>query len=178
MIDRDYVVSVTYAVERKPTNTSRLFPIQVCSPHLYSILTRLLEFTIGKGIEEAISTLDRFSCPKGVHSLFRHIVLLEGINVRKPTQVAKGVRINSSAFWENHQKNLRSIYQVFSMITPVVYQCLLIKHYLSLTVLDSPYFTNLLQPPQIHPEQTQMISRMMLLHFTLKIIRQNFPTST
>ena len=104
LIDRGYIVSVTYAVESKPTNTSRLFPIQVCSPHLYSILTRLLEITIGKGIEEAISTLDRFSCPKGVHGLFRHIVLLEGINLQKPVQVVKGVQLIPLPFGESPEE--------------------------------------------------------------------------
>ena len=91
--DRDYVISVTYAIESRPSNTSRSSFLKVCSPHLFSVLVRLLEITIGRGIEAAISTLDRFSNPKGVHGLFRHIALLDGINVRAPVQIADGVRV-------------------------------------------------------------------------------------
>ena len=104
LIDRDHVVSVTYAIESKPTNTSRSFPLKVCSPHLSFVLVRLLEITIGRGIEEAVSTLDRFSCPKGVHGLFRHIVLLDGINVREAVQIAEGVRLIPLPFGESPEE--------------------------------------------------------------------------
>ena len=103
-IDRDRIVSVTYAIESKPANTSRSFPLKICFPYLYSILTRLLEITIGRGIEEAVSTLDRFSCPKGVHGLFRHIVLLDGINVQEPVKIAEGVRLIPLLFGESPEE--------------------------------------------------------------------------
>ena len=93
LIDRDRFISVTYAIPSEPTNTSRSLFLNISFPYLYSILTRLLEIAIGRGIEEAVSTLDRFSYPKGVHGVFRHIVLLDGINIREPVQITEGVRL-------------------------------------------------------------------------------------
>ena len=104
LIDRDRVISVTYAIPSEPTNTSRSLPLKICFPYLYSILTRLLEIAIGRGIEEAVFTLDRFSHPKGVHGLFRHIALLDGINVREPVQITEGVRLIPLPFGESPEE--------------------------------------------------------------------------
>ena len=98
LIDRDYVISVTYDIESEPTNTSHSLPLGLWYPSVYFILERLLEITIGRGIEEAVSTLDRFSCAKGVHGFFRYIVFLDGISVREPVQVAEGVRLSPLPF--------------------------------------------------------------------------------
>ena len=104
LIDRDCVISVTYAIPSEPTNTSRSLPLAICFPYLYSILTRLLEIAIGRGIEEAVSTLDRFSSPKGVHGLFRHIALLDGIHVPEPVQITEGVRLIPLPFGESPEE--------------------------------------------------------------------------
>ena len=61
--------------------------------HLFLVLERLLEITLVRGIEEAVSIFDRCSRPEGAHGVFQDVRLLSGIKLKTEAQVFEGVRL-------------------------------------------------------------------------------------
>ena len=100
-IDKDNIIEfarnsipfASYIIENDSTNGSRLDHRRFERLHLFFLLSRLLEISIGRGIEEAVSVFDRCSYPEGTYSFFQQVTLLEGIELETEIQVLEGVRL-------------------------------------------------------------------------------------
>ena len=60
---------------------------------LFMVLERLLEITLVRGIQEAVSFFDSCSRPEGTQVFLRDVAFLEGIMIEKEIPVFKGVRL-------------------------------------------------------------------------------------
>ena len=92
-ISENRIPIASYVIERNSTDESRLGRVRYERTRLYRLIGRLLEIAIVRGVEEAISVLNRCSGSKGVHGFFQHVVLLGGIKIEKAIQVFEGVRL-------------------------------------------------------------------------------------
>ena len=83
----------SYRIENNPTNESHLFSLGYQRLALRLLIERLLQISLVRGIEEAVSVLDRCSCPEGTHDLFQDVMLLKGIKLDTEIEVFEGVRL-------------------------------------------------------------------------------------
>ena len=90
---RDSVPAASYVITSDSNDISRLNCVRYSLTPLYSLIERLLKIAIGKGIEEAVSFFDRYSCPEGAHGVFHMVTLIEGIELKTEIQVFEGVRL-------------------------------------------------------------------------------------
>ena len=87
------VGSFSYAIEGD-AGGFRLSVLQYTCLCLLGVLPKhLLNIAIAYGIEEAVSTFDKCSCPEGTQNLFQDIASLNGIRLETETQVCEGVRL-------------------------------------------------------------------------------------
>ena len=87
-----------YRIENNPTNESRLFPLRYQRLALRLLIERLLQISLVRGTEEAVSVFDRSSCSEGTHDLFQDVALLGGIKLETEIEVFEGVRLVPFAF--------------------------------------------------------------------------------
>ena len=90
---RDSIQTDSYLIESDSTCRYRLYNYGIQSLPLFMVLERLLEITLVRGTEEAVSAFDRCSCPEGTHVFFRDFALLERIKLEAEFQVFEGVRL-------------------------------------------------------------------------------------
>ena len=91
--DMDCIYTATYIVESDSTYGDRLYSYGRGPFPLFVVLERLLEISLVRGIEEAVSFFDQCSCPEGTHAFFRDVGLLEGAKLEKAVEVFDGVRL-------------------------------------------------------------------------------------
>ena len=92
-IDEDNIPLGSYVIESDPTDGACLSSRGYQRRYLYLLVERLLEITLVRGIEEAISVFDRCSCPEGAHGFFQDVAMLEGIKLKTEIQIFEGVRL-------------------------------------------------------------------------------------
>ena len=92
-IKGDNILITACDIETDSSDKSRLYYYGFPGLDLYFLIERLLEITIDRGIDEAISVFDRRSCPEGTHDFFHDVALLDGIKIETPVQVFEGVRL-------------------------------------------------------------------------------------
>ena len=92
--DLDCIRNASYIVESDSTHGDRLYEHGGRSPlPLFMVIERLLEITLVRGIEEAVSFFDRCSRPEGTNAFFRDVGLLEGVKLETEVEVCEGVRL-------------------------------------------------------------------------------------
>ena len=87
------IQTASYLIESDSTNGYRLYELGGGTCPLFRVIERLLEITLVRGIEEAVSFFDRCSCGEGVHVFRREIAFLEGIKIQAEIQLFEGVRL-------------------------------------------------------------------------------------
>ena len=92
-IKGDNILITACDIETDSSDKSRLYCYGFPGLDLYFLIERLLEITIDRGIDEAISVFDRRSCPDGTHDFFQDVALLDGIKIETPVQIFEGVRL-------------------------------------------------------------------------------------
>ena len=92
-IDEDDIPLGSYVIESDPTDGACLCSRRYRRRYLYLLVERLLEITLVRGIEEAVSVFDRCSCPEGAHGFFQDVAVLKGIKLETEIQVFEGVRL-------------------------------------------------------------------------------------
>ena len=90
---RDSVPAVSYVITSDSADGFHLDSRHFQRVNLYRLIERLLKIAIGKGIEEAVSFFDRYSCPEGAHGVFHMVTLIEGIELKTKIQIFEGVRL-------------------------------------------------------------------------------------
>ena len=90
---RDSVPAASYTITSDSTDRFRLDSLHFQRVNLYRLIERLLKIAIGKGIEEAVSFFDRYSCPEGIRGVFHMVTLIEGIELKTEIPVFEGVRL-------------------------------------------------------------------------------------
>ena len=80
-IDEDDIPLGSYVIESDPTDGACLCSRRYQRRYLYLLVERLLEITLVRGIEEAVSVFDRCSCPEGAHGFFQDVAVLKGIKL-------------------------------------------------------------------------------------------------
>ena len=89
----DTVPAASYTITSDSTGRFRLDSCHFSRVNLYRLMERLLKIAIGKGIEEAVSFFDRYSCSEGIHDVFHMVTLIEGIELKTEIKVFEGVRL-------------------------------------------------------------------------------------
>ena len=92
-IVKNSIPTASYVIEANLTDESHLSPRRSELLNLSLVLERLLQITLVRGIEEAVSVFHRYSSPEGAHYFFQDVALLEGIMLEKEIPVFEGVRL-------------------------------------------------------------------------------------
>ena len=91
--DLECIRTASYIIESESTYGDCLYSYGGGQLPLFMVIERLLDITLVRGIEEAVSFFDRCSRPEGTHALFRDVGLLEGVKLETEIEVFEGVRL-------------------------------------------------------------------------------------
>ena len=91
--DLDCIRTASYFIESDSTYGDRLYSYGGGLLPLFMVIERLLEITLVRGIEEAVSFFDRCGHPEGTDAFFRDVGLLEGVKLETEVEVFEGVRL-------------------------------------------------------------------------------------
>ena len=89
----DSIRHANYIIETDSTDRSHLHNPTAGDLHLSEIIERLLELTLVRGAETAVSVLDQCCAPEGIHHFCQLVALIDGIKIEKEIPVFKGVRL-------------------------------------------------------------------------------------
>ena len=89
----DTIPTASCYIESHPTDGSCLCLVRYQRADLSLLIERLVEIANVRGIEEAVSVFDRFSCPEGAHGVFQDIAVLENIELKSEIPVFDGIRL-------------------------------------------------------------------------------------
>ena len=92
-IHNDKITVASYFIESTATESSRVYPFDNPHVELDLILRRLLEISVVRGIERAVSVFHRCSQPEGVHGFFQDVSIVEGLTLKTDIEVFKGIRL-------------------------------------------------------------------------------------
>ena len=90
---RDTILAASYVIASDPTNGLCLYLQRLTRLYLSRIIERLLEITLIRGAETAVSVFDKCCYPEGAHGFYQNVALIEGIKLEREIQVFKGVRL-------------------------------------------------------------------------------------
>ena len=91
--DLDCLQTANYLIQGDSSPSDRLYRWDGGSLPLFMVIERLLEITLVRGVEEAVSFFDRYSRAEGTHVFLRDIAFLEGIKIETEIQLFNGVRL-------------------------------------------------------------------------------------
>ena len=92
-IDGDYIPTASYSIENNTTDGVHLSCRSFTRLHIRLFLQHLLNITIARGKDAAVSALETCSCPEGVSGIFQYVALLNGIKLEKESRIFEGVRL-------------------------------------------------------------------------------------
>ena len=92
-IHNDKITVASYFIESTATESSRVYPFDNPHVELDLILRRLLEISVVRGIERAVSVFHRCSRAEGVHGFFQDVSIVEGLTLKTDIEVFKGIRL-------------------------------------------------------------------------------------
>ena len=107
---KESIPIANYVIESDSAGGFHLHSHQFTRLHLSSLLGRILEIAIGRGIAEAVSVFDTCSCPEGTYSAFQRVALLEGIKLVTEVQIFEGVRLVPLPSSEISEELLQSLH--------------------------------------------------------------------
>ena len=90
---RDSIRHANYIIETDSTDGSHLHNPRATLLYLSEIIERLVELTLVRGAETAVSVLDEYCAPEGIHNFCQAVALIDGIKIEKEIPVFKGVRL-------------------------------------------------------------------------------------
>ena len=146
---RDSIPTSTYFIERNPTDGFNLNRHHFTRLHLSSLLGRLLEIALARGIDEAVSVFEAGSCPEGTYRAFQHVALLEGIKLITEVQIFEGVRLVPLPSSEISEELLQSLHGFSGL--PYA-ELLAFFRNTSLLIIDRPGFSIFHQSYQKHQD--------------------------
>ena len=82
-----------YLIESDPTNGYHLYKMGGSTIPLFMVIERLLEISVVRGIEAAVSFFDSCSCGDDVPILYQEVAFLEGIKIETEIPLFEGVRL-------------------------------------------------------------------------------------
>ena len=91
--DLDCIQTANYLIQGDSSPGDRLYRWPGESLRLLMVMERLLEITLVRGVEEAVSFFDRYSRAEGTLIFLRDIAFLEGIKIETEIQLFNGVRL-------------------------------------------------------------------------------------
>ena len=91
--DLESIRTSIYLIGSDSTNGYRLHNFGGGTCPLFMVIERLLQITLVRGIEEAVSFFERCSCGEDVHVLHREVAFLEGIKIETEIPLFQGVRL-------------------------------------------------------------------------------------
>ena len=107
---KESIPTANYVIESDSAGGFHLHRHQSTRLHLSSLLGRILEVAIGRGIAEAVSVFDACSCPEGTYSTFQCVALLDGIKLITEVQIFEGVRLVPLPSSEISEELLQSLH--------------------------------------------------------------------
>lgn len=171
--DLDSIQTASYSIENDSTYGDHLVAHSIHrSLPLFVVLHRLLEITLVRGIEEAVSFFDRCSCLEGTHAFWRDVGLLEGVKLEKRVEVFDGVQLIPLSFsgisWEVEQYLFRlPVDAITDRLDSLVGKTLL--------VIDRSGFSTICRPLE---KAFQDRTRIDDLPFQVKVHKVKFPNVT
>ena len=91
--DLDYLQTANYLIQGDSSPGDRLYRYGGGQLPLFMVMERLLEITLVRGVEEAVSFFDRYSRAESTLVCLRDIAFLEGIKIETEIQLFNGVRL-------------------------------------------------------------------------------------
>lgn len=92
-VDGDSISVATYFIQSNSTDGPLLYRADSRRIGLDFILKRLLDISLVRGAEAAVSAFDVCSRPEGAHGIFQRVSVVNGIELKTNIDVCRGIRL-------------------------------------------------------------------------------------